>query len=44
MMSASPGRIIKDVAIDLPRPRVTATMAQSEFAEICGALRKLYIQ
>ncbi len=42
MMSASPGRFIEEVVVDLPRPRTMETMASSDFAELCGQLRKLY--
>lgn len=44
MMSSSPGRVIEDVRIDLPRPRTEETMATPEFAAFCGALRKMYIE
>ncbi len=42
MMSASPGRFIEEVVVDLPRPRNMETMASADFAELCGKLRKLY--
>lgn len=34
IMSASPGRIIADLAVDLPRPRVPEVMAEPAFAEL----------
>jgi sulfonate transport system ATP-binding protein len=34
IMSASPGRIIADFKVDLPRPRVTEVMAEPAFVEL----------
>lgn len=42
MMSSSPGRILEDTTIELPRPRTIETMASAGFAELCGTLRRLY--
>jgi len=42
MMSSAPGRIVKEVPIDIPRPRGLEAMATPRFAEICGELRGLY--
>jgi NitT/TauT family transport system ATP-binding protein len=42
VLSARPGRTIREVEIDLPRPRTLETMASKEFAEIANALRALF--
>jgi NitT/TauT family transport system ATP-binding protein len=43
VMSASPGRVINEVVIDLPRPRSVETMSSSAYAAICGEIRKMFI-
>ncbi len=42
VLSARPGRTIREVEIDLPRPRTLATMAEPRFAEHCNELRALF--
>lgn len=42
VLSARPGRTIREVEIDLPRPRTLATMADPRFTEICNELRALF--
>jgi len=42
VLSARPGRTIREVEIDLPRPRTLATMADPRFIEICNELRALF--
>jgi len=42
VLSARPGRTIREVNVDLPRPRTLATMAEKPFAEHCNALRALF--
>ena len=39
VMSARPGRIVREYEVGLDRPRDLATMADSGFAELCGELR-----
>lgn len=43
VMSESPGRFIHEVNIDLPRPRSVDVMSSSEYAAICGDIRKMFI-
>ena len=42
VLSARPGRTIREFEVDLPRPRTLATMAEKPFAEHCNALRALF--
>jgi NitT/TauT family transport system ATP-binding protein len=42
VMSPSPGRIIHEVKVDLPRPRSLETMASKEFTEYCDSIRRLF--
>jgi NitT/TauT family transport system ATP-binding protein len=42
IMSPSPGRFVKEVTIDLPRPRTTQTMSSGEYAALCGEIRKMF--
>lgn len=42
VMSARPGRIVKEVSIDLPRPRTVETLADTRFAAYCAELRALF--
>ena len=39
VMSARPGRIVREYEVGLDRPRDLATMADSGFAALCGELR-----
>lgn len=39
VMSARPGRIVEEVAVDLPRPRSIATMAEPRFVALTTHLR-----
>jgi NitT/TauT family transport system ATP-binding protein len=41
-LSGRPGRVIDTQAIDLPRPRELAVMADRSFGEYCGHLRGLF--
>jgi NitT/TauT family transport system ATP-binding protein len=41
VMAAHPGRVIADIAVDLPRPRGPATRGMSEFAAIGNSVRAL---
>lgn len=43
VMSESPGRFIHEVRIDLPRARSVDVMSSSEYAAICGDIRKMFI-
>jgi NitT/TauT family transport system ATP-binding protein len=40
-MSARPGRVVRDMAIDLPRPRGTLTQEDPRFLSACRELREL---
>ncbi len=42
VLSARPGRMIKDIVVDLPRPRTLETMADRKFVELCNELRALF--
>ena len=42
VLSERPGRTIREVEIDLPRPRTLATMAEKRFSEHCNDLRALF--
>lgn len=42
VMSGRPGRVIADVAVDLPRPRTVETLGSPEFVELSNSLRKLF--
>jgi NitT/TauT family transport system ATP-binding protein len=42
VLSARPGRTVREIEVDLPRPRTLATMAEKPFAEHCNALRSLF--
>jgi len=42
VLSERPGRTIREVEIDLPRPRTLATMAEKRFSERCNELRALF--
>ncbi|MCC6532057.1 MAG: ABC transporter ATP-binding protein [Burkholderiales bacterium] len=44
VLSARPGRTIRDLAIDLPRPRTVATMGEARFNAICNDLRSLFTE
>jgi NitT/TauT family transport system ATP-binding protein len=43
VMSPSPGRIVSDVPVTLPRPRSIDTMASADFAAQCGEMRKMFM-
>jgi NitT/TauT family transport system ATP-binding protein len=42
VLSARPGRTIREVEVDLPRPRSLATMASPRFGELTNELRALF--
>lgn len=42
VMSARPGRIVKDMPIDLPRPRTVETLGTPQFAAYTAELRALF--
>ncbi len=44
VLSARPGRTIREVEVDLPRPRTLETMADKRFAELCNELRALFAE
>lgn len=44
VLSARPGRTIRDVAVDLPRPRTLATMGEPRFTALCNELRALFTE
>lgn len=42
VMSARPGRITRDIVVDLPRPRTLQTLADPAFTRLCAELRALF--
>ncbi|CAM9908734.1 unnamed protein product, partial [Phaeothamnion confervicola] len=42
VLSARPGRTIREFEVELPRPRTLETMAEKRFAEHCNELRALF--
>ena len=44
VLSARPGRTIRELEIGLPRPRTLATMAEKRFADYCNELRSLFAE
>ena len=42
VLSARPGRVIREVQVDLPRPRTLETMASPVFTKQCNELRTLF--
>jgi len=44
VLSSRPGRTIREVEIDLPRPRTLATMADPKFVAISNELRALFTE
>ena len=42
VMSARPGKIVKEITIDLPRPRTLATLGDARFISYCTELRTLF--
>ena len=42
VMSARPGRITREIAVDLPRPRSLATLQEPRFHQLCAELRALF--
>ena len=42
VLSARPGRTVREIEVGLPRPRTLATMAEKTFAERCNELRALF--
>ena len=42
VLSARPGRTVREIEVDLPRPRTLATMAEKPFVEHCNELRALF--
>jgi NitT/TauT family transport system ATP-binding protein len=42
VLSERPGRLIETVAIDLPRPRRAATLAEPRFGALCNRLRGFF--
>jgi NitT/TauT family transport system ATP-binding protein len=42
VLSERPGRTIREVTVDLPRPRTLETMASARFAELANGLRALF--
>ena len=44
VMSARPGKIVREIQVDLPRPRTLDVMASERFGQLCGELRTLFEQ
>ena len=44
VMSARPGHIVREIQVDLPRPRTLEVMASERFGQLCGELRTLFEQ
>lgn len=44
VMSSSPGRIIREITVDISRPRSMEAMATPEFALLCGEIRKMFVE
>ncbi|NYT37700.1 ABC transporter ATP-binding protein [Allopusillimonas soli] len=44
VMSAHPGTIVREISVNLPRPRTVETLAAPEFNELCAELRALFSQ
>ncbi len=42
VMSSSPGRVVEDIACDIPRPRNLDTLEEPSFAAACNRLRRLF--
>jgi NitT/TauT family transport system ATP-binding protein len=42
VLSSRPGRLIDEIAVDLPRPRGVATMSSPQFGKLCHRLRALF--
>ena len=42
VMSARPGRVVREVPVDLPRPRGIETMADPRFNALCTELRQFF--
>ncbi|RYX93420.1 MAG: ABC transporter ATP-binding protein [Comamonadaceae bacterium] len=42
VMSPRPGRVLRTLEIDLPRPRGIETMGTARFAELCNELRQVF--
>jgi NitT/TauT family transport system ATP-binding protein len=42
VMSSRPGRVVREVTVDLPRPRNINTMAEAQFNRHCAELRQLF--
>jgi NitT/TauT family transport system ATP-binding protein len=42
VMSARPGRITREIEVDLPRPRTLQTLADPAFIRLCAELRTLF--
>ena len=42
VMSARPGRVVREVTVDLPRPRGIETMADLRFNALCTELRQFF--
>jgi NitT/TauT family transport system ATP-binding protein len=42
VMSARPGRVVREIEVDLPRPRSLQTMRDPRFAELTHELRELF--
>ncbi|NEU98337.1 ABC transporter ATP-binding protein [Bradyrhizobium uaiense] len=42
VMGARPGRVVRDINVDIPRPRTLATMSDSRFVSLTRDLRELF--
>ncbi|MBI5113101.1 Bicarbonate transport ATP-binding protein CmpD [Rhodoplanes serenus] len=43
VMASTPGRIVQEIVIDLPRPRAVQTMAEPRYAALCGDIRTMFL-
>jgi NitT/TauT family transport system ATP-binding protein len=43
VLSERPGRVIRNIEVDIPRPRTTDTMSMPRFGELCRELRSLFM-
>lgn len=44
VLSQRPGRVVRSVKVDLPRPRTIETLADPAFVELCNELRAMFVK